>query len=73
MTGLDDLTEFVANHRPHGTLTGDATEPTPKGYMVEINCSRERSAYANCSFLAKLRSRAQWDNIPLPSNPLLRR
>jgi len=22
-----DLEEFVHDHRPHGTLTGDATEP----------------------------------------------
>jgi len=26
MTLLADLEEFVAHHRPHGTLTGDATE-----------------------------------------------
>jgi len=25
MTLLADLEEFVADHRPHGTLTGDAT------------------------------------------------
>jgi hypothetical protein len=33
-----DLAEFVACHRPHGGLTGDATEPTPNGYMVEVSC-----------------------------------
>jgi len=26
MTLLADLEEFVGDHRPHGTLTGDATE-----------------------------------------------
>jgi hypothetical protein len=27
MTLLADLEEFVADHRPHRPLTGDATEP----------------------------------------------
>jgi hypothetical protein len=39
VTVLSDLPEFVADHRPHGTLTGDATEPTPNGYMVRVFCS----------------------------------
>jgi len=26
-----DLEEFVADHRQHGGLTGDATEPTENG------------------------------------------
>ena len=33
-----DLREFVATHRPHGPLTGDATEPAWNGYMVTVAC-----------------------------------
>jgi hypothetical protein len=29
---------FVTEHRPHGTLTGDAGEPTPNGYWLWICC-----------------------------------
>ena len=36
---MADLDEFVRDHRPHGPLTGDASEPTPHGCMVEISCS----------------------------------
>jgi len=35
---LPDLKEFVANHRPHGTLTPTLGEPTPRGYMLELAC-----------------------------------
>jgi len=31
MSLLADLGEFVADHRPHGPLTGDATEPAWNG------------------------------------------
>ena len=34
MTLLADLEEFVHDHRPHGALTGDATEPTTNGYLL---------------------------------------
>jgi len=27
MPSLTDLEEFVTDHRPHGALTGDVTEP----------------------------------------------
>jgi hypothetical protein len=33
-----DLEEFVADHRPHGTLTGDATEPAWNGYLLTVAC-----------------------------------
>jgi len=33
-----DLEEFVTEHRPHGTPTGDATEPTDNGYLVTVGC-----------------------------------
>jgi hypothetical protein len=36
---LPDLRDFVARHRPHGTLTTDATEPTAKGYLLTVRCS----------------------------------
>jgi hypothetical protein len=35
----DELTEFIQEHRPHGTLTGDATEPAWNGYMLTVACS----------------------------------
>ena len=34
MTLLADLEEFVTEHQPHGTLTGDAGEVTPSGYRL---------------------------------------
>ncbi len=38
MTLLADLEEFIHDHRPHGTLTGDATEPTWNGYLLSVTC-----------------------------------
>ena len=44
MSGFDrrslpsDLEAFVRDHRPHGQLTGDATEPTLTGYRLTIAC-----------------------------------
>jgi hypothetical protein len=35
---LNDLTDFVHNHRPHGTITGDATEPAWNGYRLTVSC-----------------------------------
>ena len=33
---LADLEEFVTNHRPHGPLTADATEPAWNGYLLTV-------------------------------------
>jgi len=38
MTLLADLEEFVRDHRPHGRLTGDATEPASNGYRLTVAC-----------------------------------
>ena len=38
MTLLADLEDFVHDHRPHGTLTGDATEPAWNGYRLTVAC-----------------------------------
>ena len=38
MNLLADLQEFVADHRPHGPLTADATEPAWNGYLVTVAC-----------------------------------
>ena len=38
MTLLADLEEFIRHHRPHGTMTGDATEPAWNGYRVTVGC-----------------------------------
>src|SRR5437870_3930683 len=35
---LSDLEEFVISHGPHGTLTGDATEPAWNGYLLTVAC-----------------------------------
>jgi hypothetical protein len=36
---LADLEPFVHDHRPHGTLTRDATEPVRNGYLLTVACS----------------------------------
>jgi len=38
MSLLADLGEFVADHRPHGPLTADATEPAWNGYLLTVTC-----------------------------------
>jgi hypothetical protein len=38
MTLLATLEEFVRDHRPHGALTGDATEPAWNGYQLTVAC-----------------------------------
>jgi hypothetical protein len=34
----DELKDFIAEHREHGQLTGDATEPGLAGYQIWIAC-----------------------------------
>jgi len=34
VTFIADLEELVRDHRPHGTMTGDATEPAGNGYLL---------------------------------------
>ena len=38
MALLSDLENFFRDHRPHGTLTGDATEPAWNGYLLTVAC-----------------------------------
>ena len=38
MSLLTDLQEFVRVHRPHGGMTGDATEPAWNGYLLTVTC-----------------------------------
>ena len=38
MTLLIDLEQFVRDHRAHGPLTGDATEPVLNGYLLTVAC-----------------------------------
>ena len=33
---LTDLEQFVGDHRPHGALTADATEPAWNGYLLTV-------------------------------------
>ena len=35
---LADLEEFIHDHRPHGPLTGEATEPAWNGYLLAVAC-----------------------------------
>jgi len=39
MTVLADLEEFVRDHRQHGQMTGDATEPEWNGYRLTVACA----------------------------------
>jgi hypothetical protein len=38
MTVWADLEEFVSDHRPHGPMTGDATQPAWNGYLLTMAC-----------------------------------
>jgi hypothetical protein len=38
MTLLADLEAFVQDHRPHGGMTGDATQPAWNGYLLTVAC-----------------------------------
>ena len=38
MNLLADLEDFVRDHRSHGTLTADATEPAWNGYRLTVAC-----------------------------------
>ena len=38
MTLLVELEEFVGDHRLHGTLTCDASEPAWNGYLLTVSC-----------------------------------
>jgi hypothetical protein len=40
VTLLADLEQFVRDHRPHGGMTGDATEPASNGYRLTVACAR---------------------------------
>jgi hypothetical protein len=39
MALLAELEEFVGEHRPHGPLTADATEPAWNGYLLTLACA----------------------------------
>src|SRR5262249_12338802 len=38
MTLLPELEEFVGDHRPHGGMTADATQPAWNGYLLTVAC-----------------------------------
>jgi hypothetical protein len=38
MTLLADLEVFVRDRRPHGGMTGDATEPASNGDLLTVSC-----------------------------------
>ena len=38
MTPLRDLADFIADHRSHGSMTADATEPAWNGYLLTMTC-----------------------------------
>jgi hypothetical protein len=39
MALLAELEEFVGDHRPHGTLACDVTEPAWNGYLLTVACA----------------------------------
>ena len=38
MTITDEIEAFIREHRDHGQVMGDATEPLPNGYQVTVAC-----------------------------------
>jgi hypothetical protein len=38
MNLLADLEDFLHDHRPHGSMTADATEPSWNGYQLTVAC-----------------------------------
>ena len=38
MSLIAELEHFVRDHRSHGTLTCDATEPAWNGYLLAVAC-----------------------------------
>jgi hypothetical protein len=38
VTIIDEIEAFIREHRQHGDLTGDATEPAANGYMITVAC-----------------------------------
>jgi hypothetical protein len=38
MSLLADLEDLLHDHRPHGTLTADATTPAWNGYLLQVAC-----------------------------------
>jgi hypothetical protein len=38
MNLLADLEEFVYDHRSHGSLSANATEPAWNGYLLTVSC-----------------------------------
>jgi len=39
MPVLTDLEDVLHDHRPHGSLTADATEPAWNGYLLSVVCA----------------------------------
>ena len=39
MTLLADVANFLHNHRTHGSMAADATEPAWNGYLLTVACS----------------------------------
>ena len=37
-SALDVPTDFLTDHRPHGSMTADATMPTWNGYLLTVAC-----------------------------------
>jgi hypothetical protein len=35
---VDDLRDFIEQHRACGTFTGDATHPAERGYVLRVEC-----------------------------------
>jgi hypothetical protein len=38
VTLLADFEDFLTDHRPHGSMTADATEPASNGYLFTTAC-----------------------------------
>src|SRR2546426_8366490 len=72
MTLLTGLEEFVHDHRPHGPLTANATEPAWNGYLLTVFIIRESSRRRRNGAEAPRRRRDAGGDRPVGGHSRLR-
>ena len=59
-----DLEDFLHDHRAHGRLTADATEPAWNGYLLTVACRYGVVGRRRPIFLVRARSQAKQAEWP---------